>query len=359
MSRMRKLWVAVLILAILVVAGCGFPTTINLVNTTSNGGQFTSIKLSKEGKTGESYVLNGKSSVPKEGQVKVTLAVDTEKGKQKIEVAFDVRSGKGAAFTQKISPRGRISSVKVSSFTYKPYEFTAKDLPMEPGVQYVYYSGKPTSPYEHPQPFPVSFNLTGPWDFSQGPTEGQLVSDSMAPKDARDISDFPDANRVIKDSSASSADTTFSKVDQGSSQQLGRSTTTLLTEAPYIYRCNPPVLNLRFPFKVGDQWSSSSQLVFSGAYSGTGSYAIASKVVSKNSVIVPQGKYDTCYLVQCRASIVDIDGSTWNVISYSWLVPNVGSVANITSSNGEQNEVFSQGTVFTRLKYKGTKMPGL
>lgn len=132
-----------------------------------------------------------------------------------------------------------------------------------------------------------------------------------------------------------------------------------MTEVPYINKFNPPVTSFKFPFKVGDEWASTSELLASGAYSGKGSYALTNKVISKNGVVVPQGKYDICYLIQTKGNIVDTDGSTWSAIGYSWVVPNVGSVAHIESTNGEQADVFSQGTAFTRLKYKGPKKAGL
>jgi hypothetical protein len=352
-------FLVVAVVMMLMVSGCGYPTSLNVKDLSMNGGQLTSVKLTRKGKTGTTYTLSGKSAAPKGGQAKLAFALDTEKGKEKVEVVFDLPAGTAVSFNQKLTPKGKIKSVTSSAFTYKPYEFTVKDYPTEPGLEYVYYSGKPTSAYDRPAPFPVNFNLTGPWDFSQGPTDGQLVDDSIAPKDTRDNADFPGANKAVKESSGDSSETRFYKVDEASSQELGRSTTTLLTAAPYITTFSPPVIDYKFPFKVGDEWNSSSELLSSGAYSGKGSYALTNKVISKNSIVVPQGKYDVCYLIQTRANILDSDGSTWNTIGYSWVVPNVGSVAHIESANGEQAEVFSQGTVFTRLKYKGQKKPGL
>src|SRR5450759_724022 len=128
MKRITSLAI-MLFLVGMIVAGCGYPASINIKDLSMNGGQLTSVTLTREGKTGTTYILSGKSTSAKGGQSKVAFALDTEKGKEKVEAVFDVPEGNGVAFTQKVTPKGKIKSITVVTFAYKPYEFTAKDYP--------------------------------------------------------------------------------------------------------------------------------------------------------------------------------------------------------------------------------------
>lgn len=81
-------------------------------------------------------------------------------------------------------------------------------------------------------------------------------------------------------------------------------------------------------------------------------------MIARNSVKVPQGEYDKCYLVLEHRHTVYTDGTENNSIGYTWMVPGRGPVAYLTSVNGETNEQFVQASSFTRLKFWGKAKPG-
>ena|SRR5664280_634007 len=112
----------------------------------------------------------------------------------------------------------------------------------------------------------------------------------------------------------------------------------------------PPYLAWKFPFGVGDSWSSQSNVVISGYAEATGTLALTSRVVSMNSIRVPAGDYVKCYLIQDRSQEVISDGTSYSWISYTWFVPGVGIVASISSANGEIYDVFTQASKIERLK---------
>lgn len=358
MKRISLVVVITLLIGLL-VGGCGYPASIELEDFSSNGAGFSTVKLMRKGEKGTTYVLSGKSTAPKDGQAKVTLSLDTEKGKEKTELAFDVKEGKGIAFGQEVTTKSKVKSITAKTFMYEPYEFTAKDYPQEPNTKLIYYAEKQVNPSEDSPPVSVGFNLEGPWDLTQGPTEGEIVYNYVAPKETENMADFPEATNARKSSNPSSASTYYYKKDPGGIQMLGIVNKSLLSEVSLTEKYSPPDLTYKTPFKVGDSWESINDVVYSGLASGTGRSETKIRVVARNSVKVPQGEYDTCYLLQYRYHNKDFQGTVYDSIEYAWLVPGVGSVAYIDSVNGEQNELFSQASDFWRLKFKGQAKPGL
>ena len=346
------------IVLMLMVSGCGYPTSINVKDLSMNGGQLTSVKLTREGKTGTTYTLSGKSAAPKGGQAKVSFQLETEKGKEKAEVVFDVAEGKAVAFTQEVTPKGKIKSVTATAFTYEPYEFTSKDYPTEPGLKVIYFSEKTETSTATPARFAVSLNLTGPWDLTAGPTEGEVVYNYVGPKDTEQAVEFPDANAAREQDYGGEKDIYYYRKTSEAQQILGRSTKTLLSQVAAVSKYNPPQSIWKFPFKVGDSWSYSSTGTVTGLVTGQSKWEGQLKVMARGSVKVPQGEYDKCYLVQERSHVVYTDATEDNTIDYTWIVPGIGPVAYLTSVNGETNEVFTQASSFMRLKYFGKSKPG-
>jgi len=354
----KKIFAVVLALLIssMLLGGCGEKTTFSLGNRTVGQAQINDITLKK---SGNAWKLQGSAVTKKDGMLTFTLSAQKDKTKSKIVVKKEIALNKTTPIDETAGVTGNIKDWNLVTVAFQPYEFTTKDYPMDPGTQLVYYSEKETQGTEKPAPFPVSFNLQGPWDFSQGPTEGQIVYDYIGPKDSPDAADFPEANAARKNSGPTSATTYFYKRDPSSILIFGSSTKTLLSALSAIEKYSPPEITYKMPFKVGDTWSSSSELSYSGLLSGKGREDFTTKAISKNSVKVPQGQYDISYLIQEKYHSVDPDGAETNNIYYTWLVPSVGAVAYMYSVNGEQNEVFSQATGFWRLKYKGKTKPGL
>ncbi len=212
---------------------------------------------------------------------------------------------------------------------------------------------------EESQPVSVSLNLEGPWDFTEGPTEGEVVRRYIGVKNSPDAVDFPEANVAMKIDTGITSTTQFYKNDKSASQILGISVKTLLSDVPGIAKANPPVINFKYPFKVGDSWESVNDEQVSGLVTGNQRYESQTIVVTRNSIKVPQGSHEVCYLLQSKQHRIEYDGSDYTQIRYTWVVPGVGLVASIDSIKGEQNEVFTQASEFKRLKYKGIHEPGL
>jgi len=342
----------------MIVAGCGYPASIKIKDLSMNGGQLTSVKLTREGKTGMTYILSGKSTAPKGGQAKVSFKLDTEKGKDKAGVVFDVAEGKDVAFAQKVTPKGKIKSVTATAFTYQPYEFTSKDYPTEPGLKIIYFSEKPETSTQKPAPFSVSFNLTGPWDLTAGPTEGEVVYNYIGPKDTEQAVEFPDANAAREQDYGGDKDIFYYNKTAAAQQILGHSYKSLLSQVAATTKYNPPQGIWKYPFKVGDTWAYSSTGTVTGLVSGQSKIDSQIKVLARNSVKVPQGEYDKCYLVQSRNHYIYTNGSELNTVEYTWTVPGIGPVAYLVSVNGETSEVFTQASSFMRLKFWGKTKPG-
>lgn len=72
-----------------------------------------------------------------------------------------------------------------------------------------------------------------------------------------------------------------------------------------------------------------------------------------NSVESPCGKYDNCFLVQVHETEMLVDGTIQNYISYGWLVPGIGMIA---EGNGGEivdsrfNLSFQEFTTLSRIE---------
>ena len=348
------LFVFILVVALLTSSGCGYPTKVVLGSSSANGAKVYNLTITKNGNI---YKLTGKSDAPKDGEITLTLSIKTAKGSEKKTFHLNVTGTKGAQLGSDLETTNLIKNVDLKSFVYEPYEFTAKDYPLDPGLKLVYYAEKQTNLSESPQRFPVSFNLEGPWDFSGGPTEGEIVYTYVAPNETPQAADFLGANTARKHDYGNGVVTFYIKKDTDSYQVLGNANKTILSEVSYITKYNPPRLTYKFPFKVGDTWQSVNDITYSGIGSGTGRLEENSKVISRNRIKVPQGEYSKCYLFQSKIHEKDSDGTETTYIQYAWLVPGVGAVAYITSVNGEQIDAFTQASSFYRLKFKGTSKP--
>lgn len=348
------LFAFILVVALLTSSGCGYPNRVVLGSRSANGARVYDLTITKNGNV---YKLTGKSDAPKDGEITLDLSIKTAKGSEKKTFHLNVTGSKGAQLGSDLKTTNLIKNVELKSLVYEPYEFTAKDYPLDPGLKLVYYAEKQTNPGESPQRFPVSLNLQGPWDFSAGPTEGEIVYTYLAPNETPQASDFPGANSARKYDYGNGVDTIYIKKDSDTYQVLGDANKTLLSEVSYITKYNPPLLDYKFPFKVGDTWESVNDITYSGLGSGTGRLEVTCKVISRNSIKVPQGNYSKCYLLQYKSHEKDSDGTETTYIQYAWLVPGVGAVAYINSVNGEQIDAFTQASSFWRLKFKGTSKP--
>jgi len=230
-------------------------------------------------------------------------------------------------------------------------QFNSGDYPTTTGLANIYWVTDPMNEiYTTQNRYPVSISLAGPWDFTQGPEEGTRTQEYIPGASVPESTRFPGANVVRRDNDGLMNAVGFFKWDSSAANWMGWSYQNNYMPTAQFMTADPPDLAFRFPFKVGDSWGSQCNMAVSGNVDATGTYTDNCRVVSLNSIRVPAGDFDKCYLILDHTQESYSDGTNDSRVSYTWVVPGVGSVAGITSANGEINDVFTQATHIARLK---------
>ena len=232
--------------------------------------------------------------------------------------------------------------------------FTMNDWPTTVGLETRYFANKAYDANYNPlPPAPISFNLQGPWDFSNGPTEDEVVSTIVDKSRATDAANFPGANLVERTDVGEMYDDAFFNNNTGGLNLPGESNHYMISKVPTIYTYGPGYYYLKYPLKKGLTWTDTYKTTESGFGAGAPSDLVrASKVIAVNQIKTPFKSYDRCFLVQSRREQHWPD-KTEVTYWYGWVVPNVGIVVEVKSVNGETNEVFTSAQRFWRLKYQG------
>lgn len=148
----------------------------------------------------------------------------------------------------------------------------AGDLPVEPGVRYVYMANTPGTPTD------VSFDLDGPWNFTSGPTSATLTIDLDETEKMPGREGFPEASLVAVSSWKSNLPTVGPAPTRSAAAASYNNSTTQTTEeeegAPggglNIYSANGEIvgqIHLNIPV-AGTTSTSSSTTSASSAFSG-------------------------------------------------------------------------------------------
>lgn len=123
-------------------------------------------------------------------------------------------------------------------------------------------------------------------------------------------------------------------------------TTGTYTEITY----DPPATILKIPFKAGDTWTSSSNVVgyYSGAYVNyTEKYT--SNVDQTGTMTTPYGDFPVLR-VGTVLQQQQVGVGTYNTVrSYAWMAECFGTVAKVASQNNESNAEFSDDAEVTRI----------
>lgn len=236
--------------------------------------------------------------------------------------------------------------------------FTKNDYPTTVGLETRYFASKEAATEQATvPPVQVSFNLEGPWDFSQGPTDSEMVMTIVDKNKSPDMASFPNTNLVERYDFGQLYDDSFRLNDQNGLSSAGEVNHFLISKVPATFTYTPPWLELKYPAKKGLTWQDTFQDLETG-FGGDAPYQVihTSKVISVNQVKTPFKSYDKCFLVQRRVEEQKL-GGTEVTYAYRWYVPNVGQVAQIKSVVGETNEVFTQAQRFWRLKFQGQEKP--
>lgn len=246
-----------------------------------------------------------------------------------------------------------ISGVEKSELT-----FNKNDYPTTVGLETRYFSHKQYDDNNNQlPPAQVSFNLEGPWDFSTGPADDEVVTTVIDKTQAPDMASFPAANLVDRTDVGQVYDDAYWVNDQEGLKLLGEANHYMISKVPTVYTYTPPWFLLKYPLKKGLTWQDSYQNTEAGFGAGAScNINRTSRVVAVNQIKTPFKSYDRCFLVQVRKEELKPTG-TVGTYWYGWYVPNVGCVVEIKSVDGEVNEVFTQAQRFRRLKFQGQEKP--
>lgn len=227
-------------------------------------------------------------------------------------------------------------------------ELEAEDIPLKEGTKYETYAN-----YSEKTPVvKVSFNLKGPWDFSKGPTDVVMKSIIIKKSKASDAKQFPKAKvaeRVLASSlTAGFTVYNFTSLTDEALLLYGQSSSPKVPDFKARTYDRPERL-LKFPLKVGTRWRDTFQV----AGDPPTTVRADKKVVSQNTVILPNYTFRGCFLIQIkRTTTRPIDGeeAKSKQIIYVWWAPEVGPVAWIIGEPNGVKETFKQADYFFRLK---------
>lgn len=227
--------------------------------------------------------------------------------------------------------------------------------PVPVGTEMRYFQNFTEDLAGNPRPLvPVEFDLKGPWDFSEGPTEAEMVWTAIDRKSAPDAVNFPDAPLIGRmDISNLTHFYSFDRKDEDGVKKWGWASYSYLSKVPRIATYNPPSYDLRYPLDVGRSWENEYKIVYSGL-GPVEPHGVKEtiKYIASNRVVTPFDTYGNCILIQYKTTTVR-EGEMSSTTCYSWRVPEVGKVVTIISKENEENEVFTEAHLISRLKFTG------
>lgn len=201
-----------------------------------------------------------------------------------------------------------------------PPNFTSDDYPTTPGLTNAYVDGDYTVD---------SIPVGGPWEFKSVMAKNYGSVSYVNPAANYAYGGFPDSNvaRVLSGSEGE-ASQFFSK-SSSSMYYLGNAEREIVGYRTLKF--NPPILEYRFPFNVGDSWESSSTYSITGLTPGQGTVTSQVRVIGNNSlkltVLITETTYNNCYLMEQQETDTMPDGTIHSYSTYYWLVPGIGRVA--------------------------------
>ena len=214
---------------------------------------------------------------------------------------------------------------------------TNADLPADVGNRKRYAANKPGTAGD------ISFNLDGPWDFSDGPDSLTLTLALILKMTAPGEGQFPEATMAAKSSwepRTGEIEYSFQEITDEAWLSYGH---TGRNESMSTY--STPSRLLVFPATVDRSWVD----VYERSENNEVAEIIAeNEVIAFNRLTVPEGTF-SAYLLQRKIPTVTNKSSslTWN---YLWIVPGIGMAAEVVSLPDERQEVFDNAYSFYRLK---------
>lgn len=189
---------------------------------------------------------------------------------------------------------------------------------------------------------PVTLSFTAPWDLTTGPKQKTATDILVKPVDAFDGSKFPDATFAFKRQGGTYdfyVKTNDGVYWMGSTAPPGHPNNPY---SPHTY--TPPLRQLFFPSNVGSQFVQTVIIAMPGF---SKPMTMTVKVVGKGKVIVGAGTFNDAVLLQAKVAPTV---GTAGFFVYQWNAPFVGVVAEISSLDGETNELFTTAASIKWLK---------
>ncbi len=220
----------------------------------------------------------------------------------------------------------------------------AEDIPATTGTTFAAYQNSGLEATRT-----VSFDLQGPWDFTQKSGDAifrsRLVKLSQSP--ARE--QFPEA---------AYAEEVFPSVQSGEVPLfnfVGRSTKAISvygqssedsTGAATYKRYTNPERLLVFPLTIGNSWKDT----IAAKNTPTIKYVITRSVVARGEILTPAGAFFDCFMVRAIREPVGAGKQTERTVMYVWWAPGIGPVAAVGSQAGETKMLFTQAAYVWRLQ---------
>lgn len=214
---------------------------------------------------------------------------------------------------------------------------SSADLPADVGNRKEYAANKPGTAVD------VSFDLDGPWDFSDGTDSMTLTLALISKETAPGEEQFPEATIAARSSwepRTGEIEYSFQEINDQAWLSYGHS-----GRYEIMTTYSSPSRLLVFPASVGKSWVD----VYERPENGEVAEIVAeNKVIAYSTLTVPAGSFST-HLLQRKITTVTGRSSsvTWN---YLWIVPGIGMAAEVVSMPDERLEVFKKAHSFYRLK---------
>lgn len=190
---------------------------------------------------------------------------------------------------------------------------------------------------------PVSIDLAGPWDYTDGPVDQEQSVPTMPVTNVPGVESFPDATHV---DAKGGGNFSFKREEEDGQYSLGFSVLSKVDQGPreFVFVFNPPALLYPRVIEVGSEWVNEFRME---TEFGIQMNKETHQVLANNSIKLPYGDLANCFLI--RITSVNPDNAD-KLYRYTWYVPGIGYVASIISHQGESDSVFGVAEVMTRLK---------
>ncbi len=223
-------------------------------------------------------------------------------------------------------------------------KIVAQDIPVTTGTTFAAYQNSGLEATRT-----VSFDVKGPWDFTQRSGDAifrsRLVKVSQAPANGQ----FPEADYAeeVFPSVQSGDVPLFNFISRSASALSVYGQSSVDSDGtPTFKRYTNPERLLVFPAAVGSSWTDT----IASKDTPARKYTVARTVVARGEVLTPAGAFFDCLMVRVVREPVAAGKQTERTVMYVWWAPGIGPVAAVGSQAGETKTLFTQAAYIWRLQ---------